>query len=88
MSKQIVNVTRIIPFFELKSGQAYYYKQGNHINQATVVFCDNCGKACAINPMIIRSFGKKTTSIALADISSDELSYCEETEDCLCSDCY
>ena len=87
MNKPQVNIVKVIPFYELKSGQRYYYNSGKHISEGTVVFCENCGKACAVNSMTIKSFGKSSTNIVIADISNDELYYNDETDSCLCSDC-
>jgi hypothetical protein len=88
MRKQVVNVTKIIPFTSLVQGKEYFFMSGNVIKRGTLVFCEDCGKPCSANAVTITSFGKSKTALTVADITDDELGYNEDAESCLCSDCY
>ena len=85
--KTQVNVIKMIPTRQLEEGAQYFFIQGNAIHEGTAVKCEKCGKWCSVNSVMITSFDAPVVNIAVADITDDELSYCEATKESLCSDC-
>ena len=87
MRKQSVTISRILESNEVTEGKRYYFQSSNGIRMGTAVKCDKCSKLCSSNSVMIVSFGVKSKEIKVAPLTDDELSYSEEEDMCLCSDC-
>lgn len=86
--KIITPVKASLPIVE---GKQYYYlspSKATPISEGTAVKCDKCGKWCTANSVGIVDFPAGVTTVPVqTEITEDELSYDENTESCLCSDC-
>lgn len=85
--KQRVDIVKLIPASQVVEGKRYYYLVNGVVKLGTAVRCEDCNKVCNANSMTITSFGKSLARITVAEITEDELSYEEDFDRCLCSDC-
>lgn len=70
-------------------GKEYYYiNDEKSISKGTAVSCEKCGKWCNSNSVTIINFPSSVKSVKVnINITTDELGYDEETDECLCSSC-